>query len=117
MLCKVFSVHIQSKEDMARLEEALVSLLGGERSKCALIRSQEFVNIRLRALYDRGPAERIVVYGERVKVCLELDKTADIYLIELGVDAVPVLMGKRACPEEDDEAFEREASPGCYEDG
>ena len=101
MLCKVFSIQIQSKDDMAKLEDALVRLMGGERSKCALIRSQEFINIRLRALYDRGPAERIVVYAERVKVCLESDKTADIYLAELGIDSVPVLLGKRDCPEDE----------------
>jgi hypothetical protein len=100
MLCKVFSIQIQCKNDMARLEDALVRLMGGERSKCSLIRSQEFVNIRLRALYDRGPSERIVVYGERVKVCLESDKTVDIYLSELGLDSVPVLLGKRDSPED-----------------
>jgi hypothetical protein len=114
MLCKVFSVHIQTKEDMGKLEEALISLLGGERSKCSLIRSQEFVNIRLRALYNRGPAERIVVYGERVKVCLELDKTAHIYLMELGLDAVPALLGKRDCPE--DGAGQCEPSQDCDQD-
>lgn len=101
MLCKVFSIQIQTKEDMAKLEDALVRLTGGERSKCALIRAQEFVNLRLRALYDRGPAERIVVYGERVKICLESDKTVDIYLMELGVEGVPALLGKRSYPCDD----------------
>lgn len=101
MLCKVFSIQIKTTDDMGRLEEALVRLVGGERSKCALVRSQDFVNLRLRALYDRGPSDRIVVYGERIKVCLESDKTAEIYLIELGIDGVPALLGKRGCPEEE----------------
>ena len=100
MLHKVFSIQIQCKEDMAKLEEALVRLLGGEQSKCSLVRSQEFINIRLRALYNRGPAERIEVYGERVKICLDVDKTAEIYLMELGLDAVPALLGKRPCPDD-----------------
>ena len=100
MLYKVFSIQVKTKEDMSRLEEALVSLLGGEQSKCALVRSQEFINIRLRALYNRGPSEAIVVYGERVKICLDPDKNADVYLMELGVDAIPSLLGKR--PASDD---------------
>lgn len=108
MLCKVFSIKVESKDDMAKLEDALVCLMGGERSKCALIRSQDFVNIRLRALYDRGPSERIVVYGERVKVCLELDKTVEIYLMELGVDGVPVLSGKRRLSVDDPDHGEGE---------
>jgi len=95
-LYKVFSIQVKTKEDMAKLEEALVSLLGGEQSKCAMMRSQEFINIRLRALYNRGPAEAIVVYGEKVKICLTPEKNADIYLMELGIDAVPALLGKRA---------------------
>ena len=100
MLYKVFSIHVKTKEDMDKMEQALVSLLGGEQSKCALMRSQEFINIRLRALYDRGPAENIVVYGERVKICLDPEKHAEIYLMELGVDSVPALLGKRSFSED-----------------
>lgn len=103
MLYKVFSIQIQRSDDMVKLEEALVRLVGGERSKCALVRSQDFVNLRLRALYDRGPRDRIVVYGERIKVCLEIDKTAEIYLMEFGVDSVPALLGKRGCPDDEPE--------------
>lgn len=112
MLCKVFSIQIQTSEDMAKLEEALVRLVGGERSKCTLIRSQEFVNLRLRALYDRGPEDRIVAYGGRIKVCLESDKTADVYLMEFGLDSVPALLGKRLCPDEDGDSDDAKGD-GC----
>jgi hypothetical protein len=102
MLLKVFTLQINSKQDMVLLEKALGRLLGSEFNKCSLVRSQEFINIRLRALYDRGPADRIVAYGERVKVCLEVDKTADIFLMESSMDDGPSLLGKRSSLEEED---------------
>jgi len=102
MLLKVFTLQIHNQQDMALLERTLGRLLGSEFNKCSLVRSQEFINIRLRALYDRGPADRIVAYGERVKVCLEVDKTADIFLMESCMDDAPSLLGKRSSVDEDD---------------
>ena len=103
MLYEIFSIQIKSREDMSTLEDTISRLLGGEQRKCALLRSQEFVNLRLRALYDRGPDRLPVVYGEGLKISLDSDKHARVYLLQLGFDTDPVYLGKRVHPDGGDD--------------
>jgi hypothetical protein len=92
---KVFAINITSKEDMAVLESTVGSLLGGEQNKCALVRSQEFIKLRLSALYGRG--ERAMsVYGGDLQIKLDADRTVTVYHLSFGVDQDETLLGKRA---------------------
>ena len=71
---KLFSIRVTNKQDMAKLEEVVASLLGGERGKCSFIRSHEFVQLRLKALYPRKQdavrTQNISVYCEGLKLTL-----------------------------------------------
>jgi hypothetical protein len=98
MLFKVFSIIVRSNEDMVRLESIVRGLLGGEQSKkCAFMRSQEYIALRLLALYKREIISKpMVVYSEGVKVCLNPDWSVDIFMLEMGVDNdVTSVLGKR----------------------
>jgi hypothetical protein len=95
---RVFSQRIQDKEDMILLESTVAGLLGGEHNKCYLIRSSEFVQLRLCALYDKG-LRPLHVYGENLQISLDTDNVASVYLLAMSVDAEEILLGKRAEPE------------------
>ena len=96
MLVKVYSSYIESKEDMNQLEKTLVGLLGGEQGKCAFMRSNEYVALRLRALDPKDAIDKpVVVYGEGIKLSLNPDRTLDLYLLEMGVDDDVSMLGKR----------------------
>jgi hypothetical protein len=96
MLVKVFSSFIETKEDMNHMEKTLVGLLGGERGKCAFMRSKEYVALRLRALYSKDAIDKpVIVYGEGIKLSLNPDRTLDLYLLEMGVDDDVTMLGKR----------------------
>lgn len=74
MLQKLFSIMVETKEDMAKVEEVVGGLLGGEFNKCAFTRSHEFIKLRLHALYPRKSdgvrSCNISVYGEGLKITL-----------------------------------------------
>lgn len=97
---KVFVLAIDTKEDMSLLESTIGGLLGGERNKCSLIRCNEFVQLRLRALYGRGKAP-VHVYGEGLQISLGVDNVASVYLLTSYVEPDEGLLGKRSQPEED----------------
>lgn len=99
---KVFVQRIGDKEDMTRLEETIGGLLGGEHNKCSLVRCNEFVQLRLCALYGRG-SRPVHVYGEGLQISLDVDNVASVYLLSSLVDTdepLGVLLGKRAEPDE-----------------
>lgn len=100
---RIYSASIRTKDDMARLEEAVGSMLGGERSKCAFTRSSDFVNLRLRALYKPAEKDPFVVYGEGFKLVLDSEKKVTVYLLQTSVE-VDSSLGKRSCAEEDEDA-------------
>ena len=93
---------------MSKLEQTVASLLGGEYNKCSFIRSQDFITLRLRALYTRAqeasvaPRDPIVVYGEGLKITLDVDNNASVFLVSPSIEAESSLqhnLGKRACPD------------------
>jgi hypothetical protein len=96
MLRKIFSTQVANKEDMARLEASIVDLLGGEHHKCAFIRSEAFVKLRLRALYRRGDtsAPAISAYWEGLKVTLTQGGTVCVYIADACVEEAPVVEEK-----------------------
>jgi hypothetical protein len=108
MLQKVLSLSIQGQQDMTKLEQTVACLLGGEHHKCSFVRSQDFIKLRLQALYhpaaQRAP---LVVYGEGLKICLDNDNLATVYLVDPSIDPdLPTppsepttVLGKRAQPE------------------
>jgi hypothetical protein len=111
---KVFVQRITCKEDMTLLEETIGNLLGGEHNKCSLVRCNEFVQLRLCALYNRG-ARPVHAYGEGLQISLDVDNVASVYLLSTYVDADDALLvlGKRSepepeqrCPDDDGDAAE-----------
>lgn len=95
---KVFVQRIEGKEDMALLESTIGCLLGGEKNKCSLVRCNEFVQLRLRALYGKGVAP-VHVYGEGLQISLTADNVASVYLLTSYVEPDEGLLGKRSEPE------------------
>ena len=103
---KIFSMRVRTKHDMSVLEDRLGGLMGGEQNRrCALVRSQEFIALRLCALYKRGGPPPLSVYGHNLQVCLDRDGNVTIYLLSSDVDPDPecALLGKRAAPGPADE--------------
>ena len=107
---KVYTLQIKTQKDMGKLEQTVASLLGGEYNKCSFIRSQDFITLRLLALYTRAdemPREHmVVVYGEGLKITLDPENNASDYLVSPSIEAEPSLqsgpllsLGKRACPD------------------
>jgi hypothetical protein len=100
---KVVAVRIASKDDMTRVEEELCKVIGS-KGKCTLLRSEDFIRLRLCALYDRGDPP-MSVYSHNVQVHLSEDKTVSIFLLSTellgGVEGV-VVLGKRADPDNSD---------------
>ncbi len=97
---KLLGVRVQGKDDMTRIETFLGGLLGSKLSRCALVRSQDFIKLRLCALYSRGEPP-MTVYGEGVQVYLDREKNVTVYLLTNSVPddepgAVP--LGKRCEP-------------------
>ena len=101
MSAPLFSVKIRTKKDMAVLEDTITTLLGGELGKCALTRSQDFLALRLRALYRQEQGPPLVVYGEGLKITLDMDNVGSVTLLHPPpIDPVDeeyeaYMMGKR----------------------
>jgi len=88
----VFSIEVTSAGDMARLEQVVSELLGGEHNKCAFIRSEAFLRLRICALYRRGTLESPVsAYWEGLKVSLTPSGTVCVYVTEACVEEAPKL--------------------------
>jgi len=64
--------YITATRDMDDIEAAITRELGGENGRCAFLRSQSYLKLRMAALYrdarDRTPC---VVYHEGLKVSLD----------------------------------------------
>jgi hypothetical protein len=106
---RVFMLKIQTQQDMAKLEQTVASMLGGEHLKCSFIRSKDFISLRLRALYTaREHSEALVIYGQNLKISLDMDNNATVFLLDPGIEQDPTLcpytchslLGKRACPDD-----------------
>lgn len=99
---RVVGVRIASKDDMTRVEQELCKVIGS-KGKCTLLRSKDFIRLRLCALYGRGEPP-MSVYSHNVQVHLSEDKTVSIFLLStelLGAEGV-VVLGKRANPDNSD---------------
>lgn len=106
---KVFVQRIEGKEDMALLESTIGCLLGGEKNKCSLVRCNEFVQLRLCALYGKGVAP-VHVYGEGLQISLSVDNVASVYLLTSYVEPDEGLLGKRSVPEPAEQVVETVSS-------
>jgi hypothetical protein len=82
MLQKLFSIRVVTKEDMARLEEVVVGLLGGEHHRCSFLRSDEFVKLRNYALYCTNKTSTRSVHVEGLKIVLLSTGKACVYLTD-----------------------------------
>lgn len=89
MLQKLFSIRVSGKDDMARLEEVVVGLLGGEHHRCAFLRSEEFVRLRNYALYCHEKTCARSVHIEGLKIVLTSTGKACVYLTDPCVVPVP----------------------------
>lgn len=101
----VMSVRVTCPADMAKIEEKLGQILGGQ--KCALVRSRDYISLRLCALYDRGKPP-MSAYYQNVQICLRADKTVTLYLLAMNpvqttVSEEEVKRGKRRCRSESPE--------------
>jgi hypothetical protein len=112
------SMDIQSPDDMARLEETIGELLGCEHHKCAFVRSEAFVRLRLRALYHRcqqnGEDDWLVsAFWEGLKVTLTPGGTVIVYVTEPCVEETPEAVLRLAGRKRSlMEAEEEETGPG-----
>jgi hypothetical protein len=96
MLQKLFSIRVDNKRDMSRLEEVVVGLLGGECNRCSFLRSGEYLRFRNIALYSRASAEDsqwpVSVHFEGLKLTLTATRVACIYVTDpcvIPVDPSP----------------------------
>ena len=101
---KVFSIRVKCKEDMAKLESVVGGLLGGEQNKCSFVRCQDFVNLRLCALYNRGETP-LSIYAENIQISLDTEKNVTVYMLSTGVEESDHILGKRAHESEQDQEF------------
>jgi hypothetical protein len=96
------TTDVTTKAGMAQLEETVAALLKGERGKCAFVRSEAFVKLRIRALYRREQdplARPLSAETDGVKVTLTPAGTALVYIAcpdaEPPEDAHDAALGKR----------------------
>jgi len=114
MLTELYTKRIRGAQDMSEFEAVVVRVMGCEQ--CSFMRSHDYLRFRLGALYRPELEEPLECYGERVKVRLDLDRNATVYLLE---DCAPAegLLGKRDAPDSDEEAPSAPAEPGNDSDG
>lgn len=94
----MFSIRVENKSDMARLEEVVIGLLGGEHHRCSFLRSGEYQRFRNEALYSpavhaaelAGSAfARTTVHIEGLKLTLTPTRIACVYVTDPCVVPVP----------------------------
>lgn len=99
MLQKIFSIKVRDKHEMARLEEVVVGLLGGEHHRCSFLRSGEYIRLRNKALYfdrvranenDTSSFSAHSVYLEGLRITLTSTRTVCVYLTDVGAMPLPV---------------------------
>lgn len=97
MMSAVYSRLITCKEDMSELEQVMTRINGGHR--CSFMRSSDYIRFRLAALYHtvQLPVE---AYGETLKVTLDCDRIATIYILGHILTEESEL-GKRGAPDSD----------------
>ena len=96
----IYSIQITNTEAMKKLEEFIGILLKGENNQCSFVRGQDFVSMRLHALYRDAPTDPIVVYGENLKIILDSRKFITVYTMDQAfVDESESFTGKRSSPE------------------
>lgn len=80
---KIFSVRVGCMADMTAVEREISRVVGGkDERQSILLRSQEFVRLRLSALYDKGGKSiPMSIYCGNLQVCLDHDKTVTVYLL------------------------------------
>ena len=99
MLTSVYSRRIASKEDMSELEQVMTRINGGQR--CAFMRSQDYIRFRLAALYNTMELP-VEAYGDTMKVTLDSERTATIYILVHVVTEEDTELGKRPAMDPDD---------------
>lgn len=80
MLQLFASIVATSKQGMSQLEETVTCLLGGEKGKCAFVRSEAFVRLRIQALYRRDADRPVSAETDGLRVTLVPDGTALVYI-------------------------------------
>lgn len=104
MMTAVYSRRIASKEDMSELEQVMTRINGGQR--CSFMRSRDYIRFRLAALYNTFDLP-VEAYGESLKVTLDSDRTATVFILGHVVTEAESDLGKRQCPDSDDSEAER----------
>jgi len=100
MLQKMFSIRVACKQDMAKVEEAIVGLLGGEHHRCSFLRSGEYQRFRNQALYSPPPSTAelagesssftpVTVHIEGLKLTLTPTRIVCVYVTDPCVVPVP----------------------------
>lgn len=94
MLQKIFSIKVNGKHEMARLEEVIMGLLGGEHHRCSFLRSAEYIRLRNKALYSRRGCDDATdtstfsahsVHLEGLRITLTSTRTVCVYLTDVCV--------------------------------
>lgn len=100
---KIVSKRIGSATDMAWVEAEIGRIMGCEERKCSLVDSNDFVSLRLCALYGRGGKKApLSVYRGDLQIKLDSDNTLTVYLLTSELVALEDLpsLGKRLDPED-----------------
>jgi hypothetical protein len=98
MMTAVYSRRIACKEDMSELEQVMTRINGGQR--CSFMRSSDYIRFRLAALYGTFDLP-VEAYGETLKVTLDGDRNATVYILGHVVTEETEL-GKRQAPDSDE---------------
>ncbi len=54
--------HIKSRLDLLEIESAIIKELGGENNRCAFLRSNAYIQLRVAALYHVNPEPMSIFY-------------------------------------------------------
>ena len=103
----VFERVVHSARDMAAVERAIVSELGGENNRCAFLRSMPYIRLRLAALYPSHPGSAAIHTAQCGDLSVTLTHTTEGPLVRVCCLADPVY------PEE----FLPQRDPPCPEVG
>lgn len=116
MLQKMFSIRVGNKHDMAKLEEVVIGLLGGEHHRCSFLRSGEYQRFRNVALYSPARATAdlagensaftsMTVHIEGLKLTLTPTRIACVYVTDPCVVPVPSPPATSAAIAREDEDY------------
>lgn len=114
---KIASVQINCMRDMETVEREIGRIMGCERRRCSLVQSQDFLKLRLCALYGRGGCKApISIFKGDMQVSLDDKKTISIYLLTSDVAANELVPTgtKRAAACENSDDFEEDDKSDAY---